>query len=72
MKKDLNELKKLVVQILQSDGSTISSEEKTKIIEQLVPRNMVRKATNLLPPVSQPGIHRDTEEVHTAIITQPK
>ena len=35
MKKDLNELKKLVLKIIQNEGTGISTEEKSRIIEQL-------------------------------------
>ena len=71
MKKDLNELKKLVVQILQSDGSSISSEEKTKIIEQLY-QDIKPENTKLLPHFSEPKQEFQAKEVHQAVITTPE
>jgi len=70
MKKDLNELKKLVVQILQSDSGSISSEEKSKIIEQLY-EEIGPETTKLLPHFSQAAESHGNEEAHPAIITRP-
>ncbi len=71
MKKDLNELKKLVVQILQSDNSAISSEEKTKIIAQLY-QEINPDSSNLLPHYSSDLPPQENKEVHTAVLTQPE
>lgn len=52
MKRDLTELKKLVVQVLQSDSSSISGEEKTRIISQLY-KDITPKNDHLLPQPQQ-------------------
>jgi len=48
MKRDLSELKKLVVQVLQSDPSTLSGDEKERIISQLY-REISPETDKLLP-----------------------
>ncbi|MDX1349469.1 MAG: sigma-54 dependent transcriptional regulator [Putridiphycobacter sp.] len=65
MKKDLNELKKLVLKIIQSDGGGISSEEKTRIIEQLYD-DIEPETRNLLPhQFDRPQTEKPN--IHTAI-----
>ena len=48
MKKDLIDLKKLVLKVVQSDSDSISSEEKTRIVEQLY-QDTKPETGNLLP-----------------------
>jgi DNA-binding NtrC family response regulator len=48
MKRDLSELKKLVVQVLQSDSSTMSGDEKERIISQLY-KEVTPETDKLLP-----------------------
>ncbi len=65
MKKDLNELKKLVIKIIQSDGGGISTEEKTRIIEQLYD-DIGPETNKLLPHYSEP-VSQEKNDVHTAV-----
>ncbi|MFD1552149.1 sigma-54-dependent Fis family transcriptional regulator [Putridiphycobacter roseus] len=58
MKKDLNELKKLVLKIIQSDSGSISTEEKTRIIEQLY-EDIQPETKNLLPHFPQGHIQSE-------------
>lgn len=68
MKKDLNELKKLVLKIIQSDGGEISTEEKTRIIEQLYD-DIEPETRNLLPNYTEP-FRQEKPDMHTAVFEQ--
>ncbi|MFK8044546.1 MAG: sigma-54 interaction domain-containing protein [Crocinitomicaceae bacterium] len=68
MKKDLNELKKLVVKIIQNDGADISTEEKSRIIEQLYD-NIEPESNKLLPHYGQPT-ESNKPNVHPAVFQQ--
>ncbi|MFK8036990.1 MAG: sigma-54 interaction domain-containing protein [Crocinitomicaceae bacterium] len=65
MKKDLNELKKLVLKIIQSDGSGISTEEKSRIIEQLY-EDIEPETRNLLPNYAEPS-QQKKPNIHDAV-----
>ena len=69
MKKDLNELKKLVLKIIQSDSGTISTEEKTRIIEQLY-EDIQPETKNLLPHFTDTPAHQSTSSNHSIISEQ--
>lgn len=57
MKRDLTELKKLVVDVLQSDGSNISSEDKEKMLTKLY-RDVTPETNRLLPePTTDQFVH---------------
>lgn len=66
MKRDLTELKKLVVQILQSDSNSISGEEKTRIISQLY-KDIAPENDHLLPEPeqSQPNFVHSVNETNS-------
>jgi len=68
MKKDLNELKKLVVKIIQNDGADISTEEKSRIIEQLYD-NIEPESGKLLPHFNEPD-QANKPTVHPAVFQE--
>jgi transcriptional regulator with PAS, ATPase and Fis domain len=81
MKRDLTELKKLVVDVLQSDGTDISSEEKEKMLTKLY-QDITPETNRLLPepntsdqfahPVQSKSNYQEVAEVEESLSLEEK